>query len=303
MLRYHMGWADAQLRPAETRVGKRLRARLALLAARAEAADWRAALPAAAAVELVHNFSLIHDDIEDASESRHGRPTLWRLWGLPLAINAGDALLVLGRQALNPLGSPQAVVLFDAACLELCQGQHLDLQRAGKLAAGLQGYHQIVGGKTAALLGLAVELGALAAGAPSERRAAYRSFGRELGMAYQIQDDLLGVWAEPAVTGKPVGEDLRERKLTFPVAWAWEQSAGSLRRRLEELWGRPGQDADVAEIGELLEACGARQAGREAAAGHARRALESLPAPFPQGDPQAHAELAALPALLADRRR
>ncbi|MCS6962635.1 polyprenyl synthetase family protein [Thermoflexus sp.] len=228
MLAYHLGWVDAQLQPARHDAGKRIRPMLCLLACAACGGDPARALPAAAAIELLHNFSLIHDDIQDRSETRRGRPTVWALWGIAQAINAGDALFTIAHQALWRLrgrGVPAERILevaerFDAACLMLTRGQHFDLSFEEAERVSIEGYLEMIRGKTAALLQAAVGIGARLADRPSED---LEAFGEALGLAFQIQDDLLGIWGDPAVTGKSAADDLQARKKTLPVIITMER--------------------------------------------------------------------------------
>ncbi|MCS7251742.1 MAG: polyprenyl synthetase family protein [Anaerolineae bacterium] len=228
MLAYHLGWVDERFQPARYDAGKRIRPMLCLLACAACDGDPAQALPAAAAIELLHNFSLIHDDIQDRSETRRGRPTVWVLWGIPQAINAGDALFTIARQALWRLKARHVTLerilevaqCFDAACLQLTQGQYLDLLFETAERVTVEEYLRMIRGKTAALLRAAVGIGARLAGHPPED---LEAFGEMLGMAFQIQDDLLGIWGDPAVTGKPVADDLRARKKTMPIVLAMER--------------------------------------------------------------------------------
>ncbi len=225
MLHYHLGWVDADFRPTQTDAGKRLRPIFLLLSCEAQGGDWERALPAAAAVELLHNFSLIHDDIEDRDCTRRGRPTLWPLWGDAQAINAGDALFTLAYGALQRLpatGCPAdralvALERFTQTALRLTEGQCHDMAFEHRSTVTESDYLAMIAGKTAALLALACELGGLLADAPAPQTAALREFGHALGMAFQIEDDLLGLWGDPERTGKPVGSDLRNRKKTLPI--------------------------------------------------------------------------------------
>ncbi|HEX2979271.1 MAG TPA: polyprenyl synthetase family protein, partial [Anaerolineaceae bacterium] len=213
MLAYHLGWeGDGAGSQAQ---GKRIRPLLVLLATNAAGGEWESALPAAAAVELIHNFSLIHDDIQDRSPLRHGRPTVWVRWGAAQAINAGDVMFTLAHLALFRLASalaPAAVLdaarVLDQACMNLTEGQYLDLSYEKRLDLAERDYWPMVGGKTAALLGCCVELGALVAGAEPAIRADFRQFGISLGLAVQAWDDWLGIWGDAALTGKSTESDL-----------------------------------------------------------------------------------------------
>ncbi|NTU63260.1 MAG: polyprenyl synthetase family protein [Chloroflexi bacterium] len=277
MLHYHLGWVDADFKPAQFDSGKRIRPVLTLLCCEASGGDWRIALPAAAAVELLHNFSLIHDDIEDGDPMRRGRPTLWKQWGIAQAINAGDALYTLAHTALNDLidrGVPANHILaarrsFDRACLVLTQGQHLDLGFESRSSVTAAAYSRMINGKTAALIEAACGLGALVNG--SDLAAHYEDFGRELGLAFQIQDDLLGIWGDPQITGKPAGNDLRNHKKSLPVAYGLDRSE-DLRRLYAQA------EVDVGAVMAELDRVGARAYTERLATQHHRQALEALEA-------------------------
>ncbi len=241
MMGYHLGWFDQDFRRVQAYSGKRLRPLLCLLACEAAGGDWRKALPAAAALELVHNFSLIHDDIEDDSPTRRGRPTLWTVWGLAHGINAGDSMLILARLALARLASqglePSVVVratgILDATCMQLCQGQYMDIAGEGRLDVSEEWYLQMIGRKTAALIAASPQLGAIIA-ASSRVQEHYRQFGWHLGLAFQMVDDILGIWGEPEITGKPTASDIRARKMTLPVIFALQ--AGKTGQSLADLY-------------------------------------------------------------------
>jgi geranylgeranyl diphosphate synthase type I len=203
MLTYHMGWTGEGAGPEAT--GKRIRPLLLLLTCLAssggEAAveTWQSALPGAAAVELVHNFSLVHDDIQDNSDKRRGRPTSWVKWGMPMAINVGDALFVMSNQAIVELKEkyPAEIVVRAAeilhnTCLDLTRGQFLDMSYEERSDLSVEDYWPMISGKTAALLSAACHIGALLGGGDEGKQDAYRAFGHYLGLAFQVQDDILG---------------------------------------------------------------------------------------------------------------
>lgn len=306
MLRYHLGWADEQLQPiAAPGGGKHVRPALCLLACQAAGGGWEQALPSAVAVEMVHNFSLIHDDIEDVSPLRRHRPTVWALWGVALAINVGDALLIEAQQALLASRAPAdrqllAARLLGAACRALCGGQHLDLS-PGAAPPSLDAYYQMIGGKTAALLAAAAELGALAAGAEPARRESYARFGRELGLAFQVQDDLLDVWGATSHTGKPAREDLRYVKRSYPIALAYERAAPARRALLDQLCGGepPLPDETVDAVVALLDGLDIPAAGQGQVRAHHQAALAALEQAAPQ--PEAGDLLVALAEMLLHR--
>nr|NIV14227.1 polyprenyl synthetase family protein [Fodinibius sp.] len=199
MLRYHLGWGEND--HAKSSKGKRIRPLILLLATETAGGDWENALPAAASIELIHNFSLIHDDIEDKSAYRRGRQTLWKLHDLPLAINAGDAMYALSFISLGELIKThssevafQAYKLISHACLALTKGQHLDIsfEKAGKIS--VQQYLEMIKGKTAALLAISTKLGSLLANADQQTQEYYYKLGKNIGLAFQIHDDILGIW-------------------------------------------------------------------------------------------------------------
>jgi geranylgeranyl diphosphate synthase type I len=280
MLHYHLGWADAAFNPCPTETGKRVRPVLCLLTCEACGGDWQQALPAAAAVELLHNFSLIHDDIEDRDRTRRGRPTVWALWGEAQAINAGDALFSLAQLALLRLperGVPAATTvaaqtLFNLACMALTGGQHLDMGFESHDIAPVAEYLAMIEGKTAALVACSCELGALVAAAPEARRASLRAFGRHLGLTFQMRDDVLGVWGDPAVTGKPAGADVARRKKSLPILHGLEQSE-TLRALLAQ---ETLTEADVRRATGLLDEAGSRAFTEGLAQEHHNQALAAL---------------------------
>ena len=285
MMQYHVGWLDAALALAEAPRGKRLRPLMCLLACEAAGGMWRAALPAASAVELVHSFSLIHDDIEDNSDTRRHRATVWSLWGVPQAINTGDAMWSVARlrcHRLAGLGHPPERVLrvmaaLDEACLELCTGQYLDLAFETQETVSLAEYVRMIGGKTAALLSAALGAGAILAGAADAAIASYQACGRELGLAFQITDDILGIWGDPSVTGKSAASDILARKKTLPTlqALAWERDRGD--EDLARLYARPSlTENDVPRVLALLARAGARAFAEERAREHVARTLRHL---------------------------
>jgi geranylgeranyl diphosphate synthase type I len=284
MLRYHMGWLDETLQAAHVDGGKRIRPVLCLLACQAVGGDLDAALPAAAALELLHNFSLIHDDIEDDSPTRRHRPTVWALWGRPQAINAGDAMFTLARTALHGLadrGLPADTVLaacrlFDETCLRLTEGQHLDMAFEGRLDVTVDQYLAMIGGKTAALLSASTAMGALVGGAAQAVRDRLADFGRALGLAFQIQDDILGIWGDEQVTGKSAESDILTRKKSLPVVYALQEEGEG--GPLHGLYGEPVGPEDVAAVLDLLTAAGAREYATTAAQDTHRHALEALEA-------------------------
>ncbi len=284
MLTYHMGWTGEGAGPQAT--GKRLRPLVVLLAAAAVGGEWQSALPASAAIELIHNFSLLHDDIQDNSPTRRGRATAWTIWGVPQAINAGDGMFVLANMAMDDLSEtqPTETVLecgrvFQAACLNLTRGQHLDIDYETRTKVDAGDYWKMIAGKTATLISASLEIGALCGGADADLRLAYRDFGHYLGLAFQVQDDILGIWGDEAVTGKSAASDLLEGKKSLPVLFGVEKGAGFAKR-----WQKGNiTPEEVPELSRMLELEGIRQRTQEAADQMTDLALNALRQADPQG--------------------
>jgi len=279
-IRYHMG-LDGSGAPA----GKRMRPLLGLLAYMAIRGSYAEALPGAAAVELGHNFSLVHDDIEDGDRERRYRATLWTLRGVPQAINTGDAIFALSRIALHrltDLGFSDAKVLrlmrlYDRTCLTLCEGQYMDIEAAERdEIVPVDTYLDMIGRKTAALISASVEAGALLATDDEVVIDRFRRFGWALGIAFQLNDDLLGIWGEEAATGKEPS-DLAKHKKTLPILFAFERATVPDRGRLEAIFREPEPaSAHVAEAVAILERAGARDYTREAARRYRDEALAEI---------------------------
>ncbi len=296
---HHFGWASGG------DGGKAVRATLALLSAEAVGGRPADALDAAVAVELVHNFSLLHDDVMDGDRTRRHRPTAWVAFGIPAAILAGDALLALAGHVLaesdGPLAGPGPSWLAEAL-LALVEGQNADLNLAGRARVGLAECVEMAAGKTAALLGASCALGACAGGADAGRTAALREFGNQLGLAFQLVDDLLGIWGDPRVTGKPVRADLAARKRSLPVVAALN-AGGAAARELAERYASP---EPFGEAGELAVAALIEQAGgRDWARAESRRRLDAALAALAAAGPvpRAAARLTRIAHLVVDRDR
>ncbi|NNJ09346.1 polyprenyl synthetase family protein [Chloroflexales bacterium ZM16-3] len=294
MQEYHLGWRDPQLAPTESDPGKLIRPQLVLLACRAAGGDPAQALPLAAGIQLLHDFTLIHDDIEDDSDTRRGRPTLWHLWGLAQGINAGDGMFVIAHLAIHRLvgvGVPAERVLrvlrhFDEVILHVCEGQFLDISFEGDLSISPEDYLAMIGRKTAALIDGSAALGAMVAGADDTTVAALGTFGRSLGLAFQIEDDILGIWGDPELTGKPRAADLYRRKVSLPVVHALRHAAGA--DELAAIYAQPApDDAAVNRALSILDAAGSRQYCAAMAADHHHAALAALDALGTGGSPEA----------------
>ncbi len=285
MLTYHMGWSGEGAGPEAT--GKRVRPLLVLLSCQASGGNWLHAIPAAAAVELIHNFSLVHDDIQDNSDLRRGRPTVWKRWGMPQAINAGDGLFVLAHLALADLEGkfpPETILkvfrLFDETCLDLTRGQFLDIAYEQRADLSLEAYWPMVAGKTAALLAACCEIGAVLGGADETVQASYKSFGNYLGLAFQVQDDYLGIWGDSALTGKSAESDLATGKKSFPVL-AGLAKGGAFARRWAE---GPIRPEEVPALADRLAAEGVKLLTQETADQMTDLALAALRTADPQGE-------------------
>ena len=296
MVRYALGWIEADGGPRTEPAGKGIRPALAVLAGRAvdpSDAAGRRALAGAAAVEFVHNFSLVHDDIQDRDDERHHRPTVWRVWGEAQAINVGDALRELAQAALSRAvhaGADAGTVLaagdtLNRCTLEMIEGQYLDLDYEGRRAVSAEDYLTMVERKTGALLGCSLALGALLAGGDRDVAARLEHAGRCLGLAFQIRDDALGIWGDSSATGKSSDSDIRRRKKSFPIVYALDataapspgagEGAADARATLASVYvpDAPGDpapvgDADVRDVIRALDTLGARAAAERAAGVH-----------------------------------
>jgi geranylgeranyl diphosphate synthase type I len=251
MIRYHLGWADEQFRPASFDAGKRIRPAICLQACTAVCGDSEPALDMAAAIEILHNFTLVHDDIQDRSETRRHRPTVWALWGESQAINAGDAMFALGQiAALRILDrelpierSAAALRGYNDVALRIVEGQVLDLGFEERWNISPTDYIQMIRGKSAAIIAYAAWVGAILGGADVAAADRFRAFGEMLGLGFQIRDDVLGIWGETAVTGKRKGDDIRRRKKSLPVIRLVSAATPSEVDRLRDVYSR----TDVSE--------------------------------------------------------
>ena len=263
MARYQLGWVDADGNAVLANRGKALRPTLCLLTCEALGGNVEAALPAAAGVELLHNFSLVHDDVMDNDRLRRHRPTVWAVWGPAMAIDAGDFMHVAATLSVLRAGDPgdaravrDAVEVLTLGCRRMTEGQYLDMAFEDETAVTVDAYLDMIDRKTAALIGTAMELGAVFAGNDPDVRAAVRSAGAALGTAFQIRDDFLGIWGDPEATGKSVESDIQKRKKTLPIVHAMTEGAPADRARLRSALADPDVPPDTAEIVALLERSG-----------------------------------------------
>ncbi len=243
MMKYHLGWIDARGNPGTLNSGKFLRATLCLLAAVSTGTDYRKALPIAASIELTHNFSLIHDDIQDGDRTRRHRPTVWSVWGKSQAINAGTAMKVLAnlsvlrleQQDVSAKKQLDVLQILDESCLKMLEGQFLDISFEEKEAVSIEQYLDMIDKKTASLIEGALQIGAVLQ-VDRQDLAPFKEFGHFLGLAFQIRDDILGIWGNIDKTGKPKANDIRKKKKTLPIVYSLSKSEGRKKDELKELY-------------------------------------------------------------------
>ncbi|GGR95644.1 (2E,6E)-farnesyl diphosphate synthase [Streptomyces aureoverticillatus] len=283
--RYHLGWDDdhAGDGSAVARAGKRVRAALALLSARSAGAPERFAAVAGASVELVHQLSLLHDDIMDGDTERRGRPAAWARFGTGAAVLAGDALVVQAVATIfhaRAPGSRAATEELIAAVEQMVAGQAEDLALEDRSAheVSVRRYTHMARGKTGALFGCAAALGAVLAQAPPPVVRALRGAGSDLGVAFQILDDVLGLWGDGALTGKPVGADLVRGKKTLPLLLAAGSDTAAGRRLAALLGPAPLPPDHVPEVMGLLETTHSRERAEAIAARQVKSAVAALDA-------------------------
>ncbi len=291
LLRYHLGWQDRDGRPVDEDSGKGLRPILCLASCELAGGDWRRALPAAAALELVHNFSLLHDDVQDGDTTRRGRATAWTVFGTHQAIAAGNGMRVVADQTLLALADAglsaetitAASVELTRRYLEMIEGQYLDMSFEHADNVTPDEYLDMVARKTGALIEAAMYLGALVATDDDAVAHAFGACGRQLGLAFQVRDDLLGIWGDPDATGKPVGSDIRRKKKSMPAVFLFESAGPEDRRWLDEAYAADEvAGEDVERVLEMLDRLGARahvQQTAERQAAGAVSAIEGLHLP------------------------
>jgi geranylgeranyl diphosphate synthase, type I len=271
MVQYHLGYAGRDLQPLDRRAvdrGKRMRPAVALLAAGAAGGEPQDAAAVGAALELLHNFSLIHDDIQDESPTRRHRPTVWSLWGVGQAINAGDALFAAAHLPLYRVASSgvtadlslRLLEAFDRMTIAIVEGQTLDLAFEARPDVSADEYLEMIAAKTAAIVQFAAWAGALLGGASEAAASRWSEFGLALGLGFQARDDLLGIWGAQDVTGKAPAEDVRRRKQTLPILILRDRLDDAERSELDHLYTAPNVDrAGVARVLALLERESVRQ--------------------------------------------
>ncbi|WP_067480341.1 polyprenyl synthetase family protein [Actinomadura hibisca] len=316
MCGFALGWWDSDGRPGKGGAGKGLRPALALLGARTAGVPAETAVAGAVAVELMHVFSLVHDDIMDGDEQRRHRPSVWKAYGVGPAVLTGDALLALALRTLADVphnGSAEATRLLSGALVDLVGGQAADLAFesrpwTGPRAVTMAEYRRMAARKTGALLGCSIAIGAALAGAPAAVVTGLQEAGRHLGLAFQAIDDVLGIWGDPAVTGKPAFSDLRSGKKTAPVLAALTgppadplpgpRTGPDRGGRLVALLSGGRDDAQVRQAAELIEATGGRAVAEQMACHYQDAAIRELRALDTDGSAD---ELIAVARLLTDR--
>ncbi|MBN1220585.1 MAG: polyprenyl synthetase family protein [Anaerolineae bacterium] len=286
IISYHFGWVDENFQPANFSRGKMLRPVINLLVYEAITGSYQAALPVAASIEIVHNFSLLHDDIEDDDIERRGRPTAWTIWGKPAVINVGDHLYSLAYKALHRLDPKQIPVesilavnrIVNDTCLKLTEGQDLDLQFETLHDVTTEMYLEMVYKKTGALIEAAILAGARLATSDEHIIQNYYDFAHSIGLAFQIRDDVLGIWGDSAKTGKSVVNDLRRKKKTLPVIYMLDQTTGERKEKLQTLYidPEPLSDPQIEFVRECLELVHAKNYAQEIADNYKQKSFDAL---------------------------
>jgi geranylgeranyl diphosphate synthase type I len=257
MMAYHLGWEGPDA--SREAGGKRIRPIILLLVTSACGGEWRDALSAAAAVEFIHNFSLIHDDIEDHSPLRRGRETVWKRWGIAQAINTGDAMFILAQIAILGIKNPEIALissrLLQKSCFKLTQGQFLDISFENRDNISLENYWTMIAGKTASLLSTSCEIGSLIAHATETNQTKYQQFGYYLGLAFQVQDDFLGIWGDAALIGKSTESDLVSGKKSLPILFGIKHS-----QKFAGRWNKGSiLPEETGELADMLSEAGSKE--------------------------------------------
>ncbi|HYH11002.1 MAG TPA: polyprenyl synthetase family protein [Thermomicrobiales bacterium] len=315
MASYHFGTVTPAGTPVpieeQRRIrGKRMRPMIAVLSCVAAGGDMAAAAPLAGAIELLHNFTLIHDDIQDRSPNRRHRSTVWRIWGDAQAINAGDALFAAAQ--IGVLGSPSQHIgtdgllviarAFNRMTIDIVRGQVLDLEFEGQRDVSPDDYLGMIRGKTAAIVQFSAWAGSMLGGASTETARRFAQFGEALGVGFQIRDDALGIWGETAETGKDTADDIRRRKQSLPVLLLREAASDADRQALDQMFGgdRVAEDDVVAVLSMLKSYDIAQDVERRVRAYH-EQAVAALDALSATAEPNALAALRALTDRMAVR--
>lgn len=285
ILRYHLGWEGPQTNDSPASTGKSFRPALCILSCQASGGTSEIALPAAVAVELIHNFSLIHDDIQDRDTERRHRATVWTLWGEPAALNAGNALRSVADLTLQQLEGHgiSALILLKASelltqsSLKMIQGQYLDISFEQRLDVSTSEYKKMIAYKTGALISCAMQLGTMVGSKDPSFAQAMGDLGRDLGYLFQIRDDLLGIWGEESATGKPKGSDIRRKKKSYPIVYGLQHATGTAKTTLERNFRKHTlSDRDIRQTIDLLDELHAREETQALAVKMSLRAKQGL---------------------------
>ncbi len=285
LMEYQMGWLDERGMPLEAPAPQaRIHAGFSLLATQATGGDLGRALPVAAAVELVYQFIQVHADIQEGSQQRHNKPTVWWIWGPAQAINAGDGLHALARLSLMRLSehgvSPEELLqllhTLDTACLRLCEGLHQELVYGERVDITPEAYLKMAREEVGALLGCALELGAMAGAPSSDVGPSLREFGESLGVAWQVQEDIQMLWGQP-LSGKTPGLYALNKRKGFPVAYALAHASTAQKRELGTLFfKRVMEPVDLEQVTSILDKLDARPCAQEVARHHLEEAIRCL---------------------------
>lgn len=285
ILKYALGWVDKSGSRIQTQQGKRLRPTLCLLACEATGGTPGQALPAAAALEFIHDFSLIHDEIQDRDETRHHRPTIWTIWGDAKALVAGNILRLVADIAIWDLPDTKntrnpnlnLAIRLTEAYLEMIEGQYLDLYYEGRHDIAVENYMEMISRKTGALIRCSLVAGALIGTQKPEILQAFDVSGRAFGMVFQIRDDYLGIWGQESATGKPVGADIRRKKNAFPFVYAMSKASKKDKNDLLSIYEMPEVgETDVKTALALIEKQGAKEESQDLAKYYTDKALMAL---------------------------
>ncbi|MFQ6135638.1 MAG: polyprenyl synthetase family protein [Candidatus Hydrothermarchaeales archaeon] len=285
MMQYHLGWLDEDFKRTRQYGGKRFRPTLCLLTYNALSGVYDKALPAAAAIELIHNFSLIHDDIEDRDTTRRHKPAVWKLWGEAQGINTGDGMHVLANLAALRLRdrnvSDSRIVdvlkILNETVMALCEGQHLDMSFEDAMDVTTDMYLDMISRKTATLIEASTHIGALLATEDEGVIKHFKNFGRRIGIAFQIRDDIIGVWEKSESTGKPKASDIRNKKKTLPVIYAFEKSSKEQCKVMQGIYKKEGlDDDDVKAVLDILHGVGSYEYSQDMAKRYEDEALKEL---------------------------
>ncbi len=285
MMQYHLGWLDENFKPTIHYGGKRFRPTLCLLVYNALSGVYDKALPAAAAVELIHNFSLIHDDIEDRDATRRHKPTIWKLWGEAQGINTGDGMHVLANLAairlrerdVNDTRIVDVLTILNETVMRLCEGQFQDMSFEESMDVTTDMYLNMVTGKTAALIQASTEIGALLATEDEKIIEHFKNFGKTIGIGFQIRDDIIGVWEKSESTGKPKASDIMNKKKNLPVIHALENSSKEHRETMQEIYAKEKlTNEDIETVLNILHETGSYEYSQNVAKKYEDEALKEL---------------------------